>query len=400
MNRDDCPYCEKERKMGYDYCGHCGKQLRCPLCNTYQSEGAEYCGNCGNQLKCYMCDFHRSDNADYCALCGRFLRVGISAHTGYMPQYMMPPRTEDSSPVRFFGILSMVVTTIFLIIGAVALYVYAADIFLFLSDKMSGLLILIPEPYAFVTLSGQWLQLYWVFLVAVLTLSFIKLGHEVYLCFKKRRSENGESSKIEKTSIYWIGIMWPSAMLLHIAILYISVLFGADFSVPDFDMDQRAVMFLLAEASVWEELITRVLIIGVPLFLVAFMNRKEGSWKFLLGGYGMDKLSMGLIVIAALVFGYGHEAGWGIAKVLPSFLFGLAAGYLFVEYGLHAAILIHFVNDYLSALTWLGGSDALMGLASLGILGVGVITTILLTVKVLGFVKDFKNRPTLPKGLE
>lgn len=366
MNRADCPHCEEYRNAGYMYCGKCGKLLDCFSCNSYRYGNAGHCGSCGRP-------FH------------------VTA----------PPQIKSFSFTRIFGIIAAILTSLFLIVDAVALYVHASDIFLFLSDKMYGMLILIPYPYTFTVISETLLQLYWLFLVAVLTLCFIKLIHETYLYFKNRKQRNEESLKIEKTGIYWIGLLWPATMFLQIAVLYAAILlFGVDFTVPDMDMDQLSLMFVLADASVWEELITRVLIIGVPLLLMALAKGKTDFWKYPLGGFGVDKLSMGLIVIAALVFGYGHEAGWGMAKVIPAFIFGLAAGYLFVEYGLYAAILLHFVNDYVSAYTWLGGSEVVLGIGTLAILAVGVLATVVLAVKMWGFLKDFKNRPPYPKGLE
>lgn len=365
MNREDCPYCEANRKAGHNYCRECGNSLDCFYCDRYRNMDAAYCSNCGRQLR--------------------------------FPTYVRP--VKSSSLTRLLGIVSVIVTFTFLIVGAIALYAYTADIFYFLSDMENGLLILIPYPYAFMTISGKWLQMYWIFLVAVLTVSFIKLIHDAYVHFKNRKTPKG--SKFEKTSIFWVGIMWPAALVLHLVIMYAFILLtGVDLTVPDMSMDKRALMFILAEASVWEELITKVLLVGIPLFVIALINRKKDCWKYLVGGFGVDKLSMGLVVIAALVFGYGHEAGWGLAKVIPAFVFGLMAGYLFLEYGLHAAIAIHFVNDYISAYTWLGGSDIILSIATLGLIGIGILATILLTVKAWRFMKSFKNRPPYPENLK
>lgn len=365
MNRPDCPNCEKYRRAGYAYCGNCGKSQDCPYCEHYRMSGSAYCRMCGKPLH-------------------------VTA----------PLRTKRFSAARSFGILSATVTSLFLVIAAVALYAYAIDIFLYLSDKAYGMLILIPYPYTFAVISGTGLQLYWVLLFVIITLSLMKLVHETYLYFREH-GLGGNGTEAKKPGICWIGLMWPATIFLQIVIIYVSVILtGVDLTVPELSMDQRGLMFLLADASVWEELITRVLIIGVPLFIIGLTKMKKDSWKFLLGGFGVDKLSMMLVVISALVFGYAHEAGWGFSKVIPSFLFGLAAGYLFVEYGLYAAVLIHFVNDYLMAFVWLGGSETLMGLASLGLIALGALATVVLAVKMWRFLKDFRNRPNYPKGLE
>ena len=48
------------------------------------------------------------------------------------------------------------------------------------------------------------------------------------------------------------------------------------------------------------------------------------------------------------MFGFAHSFNWDLYKVLPAFLAGLAMGYLFLKFGLYAAIMFHFFTDYLS----------------------------------------------------
>ena len=121
-------------------------------------------------------------------------------------------------------------------------------------------------------------------------------------------------------------------------------------------------MMILSNASVWEEISLRFLLIGVPLFFIRSLSRdgygsvtealSERGWKFgeLLGGGGkFDVWSVSLILLTAVLFGFAH-IGWGLWKVLPTFVSGLIFGYLFVRVGLHAAIVVHFLIDYSSFL--------------------------------------------------
>ncbi len=285
--------------------------------------------------------------------------------------------------------------TIFLIFSAVALYYYSADVFGYLVDETYGLLILIPLPYVFIRFSGIWVQLYWVFLIVVLTISFIQLIWEIYSKYK-----NSDKKKrlaiVEGTSIYWLGLLWPSTMVLQLALMYITIaISGVNVTPPGIGEDMYASIFELASAGVWEEIITRVLIIGLPLGIVALLTGKKQSWRYLFGGFGVNKAAMISIIVAALVFGYAHS-GWGFAKIIPAFIFGVAAGYLYAKFGLYAAILMHFVNDYMEAFLWLGGNDIAFAIMFLAFLGLGVITTVVLIIKGIPFIKDFKERPFFP----
>lgn len=312
-----------------------------------------------------------------------------------MPNYIYTPEENKSSAIVWIGIFAALYTIIFIIFSAIALYNFSGDIFGYLADKIYGLLILIPFPYVFTRLSEVGLQLYWVFLIIVLTICFIQLSWEIYKKYKNRDKEKG-LKVLENTSIYWMGLLWPSTIFLQLALMYIAIIIlGEDVTPPGVGSDIYATMFSLASAGVWEEIITRVLIIGLPLGIVALLTGKKQSWRYLLGGFGVNKAAMISIIVAALVFGYAH-ASWGFGKIIPAFIFGIAAGYLYAKYGLYAAILMHFVNDYLTAFLWLGGNDLTFTFLYLTLIGLGVITTVVLAIKSVPFVKNFKNRPFFP----
>ena len=358
----------------------------CPYCKDYRHNGDKFCAKCGTILDCPECDKYRSLNARFCAKCGRRL----------IPSYIYKPEKNKESPTLWIGIFAASLALIFLFIGAIALYYYATDVLGYLADKTYGLILLIPYPYVFVQLSEVELQLYWVFLIAVLTLSFIQLACEIYSKYRDGKKKGGIAI-VQDTSIYWMGLLWPSTIFLQMVLMFIVIMIsGVNLTSPSIGADTYASMFTLANAGVWEEISTRVLIIGLPLGIVALLSGKKQSWRYLLGGFGVSKASMISIIIAALVFGYAHETGWGFAKVIPAFIFGMAAGYLYAKYGLYAAILMHFVNDYLMAFVWLGGSDLVSTIMYLTLIGLGVISTVVLAIKGIPFVKTFKDRPFFP----
>ncbi|MGA1866564.1 MAG: CPBP family intramembrane glutamic endopeptidase [Thermoplasmatota archaeon] len=106
-------------------------------------------------------------------------------------------------------------------------------------------------------------------------------------------------------------------------------------------------MFLLADASVWEEISNRVVLIGIPMMIYHSLSGGKGvQWRQLVGGtknFGYGEVFF--IFLSAALFGLAH-LGWGPWKVVPTFVHGLIFGYLFVKVGLHASISMHFLFDY------------------------------------------------------
>jgi hypothetical protein len=114
----------------------------------------------------------------------------------------------------------------------------------------------------------------------------------------------------------------------------------------------------LAHASVWEELVVRVLLLGLPLLVVEAGGGRgapRAPWRYLLGGkIEVNGAAIGFLLFSATVFGLAHVPGWDLWKFLPAFVTGLLLGYLFLRYGLHAAIVMHFLTDYFLATLVLG----------------------------------------------
>jgi len=147
-------------------------------------------------------------------------------------------------------------------------------------------------------------------------------------------------------------------------------------------------LFSLVNAPVYEEVVFRVLMIGVPLMAGSLYLRSRdiargrvpagttagrhltGSLRYLLGG-GMNRTSSRTILLPAFlflvasstIFGLAHAPGYGDWKVLPVTIAGLAMGYLFLRHGLHAAIIFHFATDVFIATSLFVGSGSALGIA-------------------------------------
>jgi hypothetical protein len=142
-------------------------------------------------------------------------------------------------------------------------------------------------------------------------------------------------------------------------------------------------MFLLADASVWEEISGRVVLIGLPMFIYhSIQDRKGVQWKQLVGGSGtFGNGEIFFILLSSVLFGLAH-LGWGPWKVIPTFVHGLLFGYLFVKVGLHASIAMHFLFDYTGFIMEIIGSPGF------------IFLFVLLTAFLLGgfFLGDWVNR--------
>jgi len=200
-----------------------------------------------------------------------------------------------------------------------------------------------------------------------------------------------------KSSWATVGQLWMATLFLQFAL---ALLLNAPDDLPTSPSypSWYGEYFLLQQASVHEELVTRVMFIGIPMAFVALAlaarEGRGGVWKAflkILGG-GVDRdaprpvLAMALFTLAfsSVLFGLAHVPAWGPWKFGPTLFAGLAMGYVFLRHGLAAAILFHFVNDYFVASILLVQDNLagvlLLGLLLLVILAIGAVFFILYLV--------------------
>lgn len=104
-------------------------------------------------------------------------------------------------------------------------------------------------------------------------------------------------------------------------------------------------LFIYADATVWEEIISRMFLIGIPMFLLGLLRRNV-SISYLFGGFKFDIISFFLLIISSILFGFAHIEGWGMSKIIPAIVGGLMMGYLYIRFGIHVSIIFHFLTDY------------------------------------------------------
>lgn len=231
--------------------------------------------------------------------------------------------------------------------------------------------LIIPYPAGIAVLEGQAAAAYWGFISLVLLLSF-------YLVIYPERNELKETfidsarmlrapSRSNDRTFFMVAQMFLAILFFDLVYYNIIEWGGATPDVPPFgERELWDNLYGFANASVWEEIVTRLLLIGAPLLVFKVLksandgsihDHAHGGWRtlrrvtrILWGGFNdFSPIVVGLIVFSALMFGFAHAPGWDMWKVLPTAVSGLGFGYLYVKKGLHAAILLHFSFNYLDA---------------------------------------------------
>jgi hypothetical protein len=223
--------------------------------------------------------------------------------------------------------------------------------FLFISLPVPPYLFVLP-----VILTGWSLFGFFIFIAVVIILS------NLYL-FKSSFSGalNQLKYAIEKVRAPMMESDNTMIMLaqLFMAVVSFTVIFNqilawgqVSTSTPDFSsLSNWAYIYSLTSAAVYEEIISRLLLIGIPLFIIHAItgNLKDPKRNYILGGgFEINKLTIALIFFSAVTFGLAHAPGWDYWKVIPTVIAGFALGYLFVKKGIFAAILLHFTINFLN----------------------------------------------------
>ncbi len=245
-----------------------------------------------------------------------------------------------------------------------------------------------------VTISGGFLHAWYIFLVAAIIASALWLFLRSLRKFFNEASFNGKARN-HSPLFDLCALMFAVLFVNAIIVLFLTVTGDAP-SSPVEEMDDWELLFILANASVWEEIIARVLLIGLPLLALDLARRHglQPVHRYVLGG----KIPIGwtqvtFVLISSAVFGFAHFEGWGSWKVFPAAVAGVAFGYMFLRHGLASAIMLHFSFDYLSMpLTLFEGSSLtiVVGLGLLLWIGLGLGFTVYFTIRIVEFITGQK----------
>ena len=260
-----------------------------------------------------------------------------------------------------------------------------------------GLFLVMPVIVTIVTLSGVSLIAYYFFLIGAIVASCAWILITSIDRFSKELSMKAES-RVHSPLFETCGLMFAT---LFFSLLVALVANPSADELPD-EGTLAESLFLLANASVWEELIVRVLLVGIPLLAVDALRRKRRPKLysyFLGGGFKMGVPEVLLILASSVLFGYAHFAsGWGAWKIVPATVGGIAFGYLFLKFGLAASVMLHFGTDYLSMPISVFDNLGLTVLTGIGIL-IWVAFGFLFFTYYITRIVEFVTRKSLGSGV-
>ena len=352
-----------------------------------------FCSRCGDQL---------APGANFCSRCGQpVIPVQAAPYQAYPTTRNMTIRDLVMGMGTYASIALVALLAINVVIalwGIGLVYPQEGSISLF---------VIVPFIVPLVTLSGGAFFLYYVLLAAAIAASFAwlawkstgSIGDEMVL----RAPAKGHSP------LYLVGTVFMAVLAFNIVYYLIIQGAGTSPNTPSFGSAELwQIIYGYAEASVWEEIVSRVLLIGIPLLIIDGLIRSSDPefrmkrvHRYILGGgFEIGKKEAFFLAFSSLMFGAAHVFAWDLYKVLPAAVAGLAFGYLYLKVGLYASIMLHFAFDFLSVpLDVFPGSDLLsvvLGLAIIAWVLVGIPYLVLYFSKMVGWMAGRKVWPDRP----
>jgi len=150
--------------------------------------------------------------------------------------------------------------------------------------------------------------------------------------------------------IKWFSII----VIVSAGIIAVQEFVGISIEQPEAP-NQLIQFFDISLAPIIEELGFRVVLIGLPLFMLCshklsfkfFVKSLWWPWKNL-RKVNMKK-ALSVIVIAGILFGAAHifsDEAWSTGKLAQAIASGIIIGWVYFRYGFIPAILIHWATNY------------------------------------------------------
>ena len=365
----------------------------CPHCGRGVPSDAIFCPFCGSNISAPGPAPPQYQNNQYYPNYQYNYQYGYPAYAPYQP-----PSDKDSLRTAVRGFTSIVIFVLLLLVSfnIIVLVWGIGQVLPNVMGHGTYLFIILPWLVDIFKVSDVGLSIYYLFLVVAIVASFVwmlkkslhKFGHE--LMFQVH--EDGHSP------LYMISTLFFAVIAFNI-LFYVAIgIFGGSANTPSEGADLWQILFSYAQASVWEEIVTRVSGSGVPLLLIAIATNKVKDPKHYIlgGGFQFGKAELLFLLISSAMFGLAHSFNWDLYKVLPAFFAGLAMGYLFLKFGLYASIMFHFFTDYLSISLSIwpnsNGLDLGLGLLILVFIAVGVIYFVHYSFKAVELFTGIKNK--------
>lgn len=298
-------------------------------------------------MTCDRCQPSKDAGMKFCPYCGMPLDG-----TYYYAYRRMP--SEGRGFVFNSGLVAAIIFSAILVFELFAVLIKTGYILDDIAGKSYPLYYITPHIETLFTLNDVGVMALCLFEIAVIILCVSVL---FYKCARHLRDNKFDLKSLEKTAAYEMPVIMSIFFLAEFVFLFYLMLSGTDLGAADLD-DSGFMIFQYINASVYEEFLCRILMLGLPCLVVGLLAGKRETpwWKYLVGGFKFEKWMIIFVLFSAYMFGAAHLDNWASWKFIPTFLFGLVAGYLFIKYGVYATIAVHFFNDALSADMWVFGT--------------------------------------------
>jgi len=198
---------------------------------------------------------------------------------------------------------------------------------------------------------GDMFVILWAFYLVLFVIALLGPKHG----FLKSLSSIISSGKYDSKSNYLFGVtVWFSILILISAsINFIQEGFGIVTIPPPVD-NNLIQFFYVSLAPLTEEFGFRIILIGVPIFVI--YSHKSSIKYFIRCLWNPDTLdihdskkAISLIVLVGVMFGFAHIAlgePWSEGKFAQAAASGIILGWVYIKYGFVASLLIHWATNY------------------------------------------------------
>ena len=314
-------------------------------------------------MSCDRCDEERSANNRFCSYCGSNLSAPDRG-----PTFTTPRHRKVSISLVLMSVAAMLGLTV-LIFEAFTGVVKVPYLMTELEGYQYGLFIVTPKIVQIATIGDVGVRILYIVELLIVLASILYL---VYAVGKRYKASGGDMESLRETGLYEAMSLNGMLVLFEMAYMMVCMMFGVKLGNIQFDNVADG-MFSLMNASVYEEFLCRICMLGLPVMIVSLIlgNRDVPAYRYLLGGFEFKRWMWIFVLFSAIFFGAGHLSGWGAWKFVPTFLFGMLTAYLFIKYGIYATVSLHFFTDFMLSESWITGNN---------------ITTISLTVLLIGLL--------------
>ncbi len=317
-------------------------------------------------MTCEHCKEARKNRDKFCKVCGEPVR---------------------SNPFYITSLLCIAIISIILVLELITGWVNLPKVLPGLVGLTADIIIIGPTIITLFEIPDWTMQIIFVVELIIVTIC-------LFFCFKKTINALKERDEEKLINSPLSDVANFFCILFIIQVIYLMICAALGVKIDSVELGEGVKpLYSLLHASVYEEFLCRILLIGLPILIVKYMmkNKNQPWYRYLIGGITYERWMLIFIVASAFIFGWGHVDGWGLWKLFPTFLSGLVMSYLFIKHGVIASIGIHFLTNYMSMDSWLFNTSGIF--AELLILAIIFSLPSFITYgkKLISFVKNKGN---------